>query len=522
MGAITAGSRVLGFVRVLVVAAVLGTTYLGNAFQAANSMSNVLFELLAAGALSAVLVPAFVRLLGDGDEEGAEQVAGGVLAVALIALGAVTVVAMAATPLLARLLTAGVPAEVADDQRALVGFLLPFFLPQVLLYAAGTVAIAVLYAKRHFAVTAAAPIGNTVVMVVALIAFRLAAGPDPGFDLSATERALLVLAGTGGVVAFVGALLVACRNSGFRLRPRWPRRDPRVGEVLRHSGWGVVLHTAAGALLGAAIVAGSAVEGGVVAYQVGWVFFLAPYAILAQPIHTAILPELVTEAGDDDRQVFAASTRWALERMAMLVVPVAAGMIALAGPGMRAVSFGQASAGADLLAAALVGLAVGLYPYGAFLLLARAFYARGDSRGPGVVALVSATVGVLVMLAGAALTDGVTRVAILGLGHSAAYALGAVVLFVRLGGRLDASIVPAALGRIVLVATVVGMAAWAVQRALLGGEPGRLADVIGVSAIALAGGALVLGGYRLLGVHGSLSTRVAPGQLASGDVGGLA
>jgi putative peptidoglycan lipid II flippase len=275
-------------------------------------------------------------------------------------------------------------------------------------------------------------------------------------------------------------------------------------------------------LLGAAIVAGSAVEGGVVAYQVGWVFFLAPYAILAQPIHTAILPELVTEAGDDDRQVFAASTRWALERMAVLVVPVAAGMIALAGPGMRAVSFGQASAGADLLAAALVGLAVGLYPYGAFLLLARAFYARGDSRGPGVVALVSAAVGVLVMLAGAALTDGVTRVAILGLGHSAAYALGAVVLFVRLGGRLGASIVPAALGRIVLVAAVVGVAAWAVQRALLGGDPGRLADVIGVSAIALAGGALVLGGYRLLGVHGSLSTRVAPSPLASGDVGGLA
>jgi putative peptidoglycan lipid II flippase len=320
----------------------------------------------------------------------------------------------------------------------------------------------------------------------------------------------------------VGSLLVACRAAGFRLRPRWPRRDPRVGEVLRHSGWGVVLHTAAGALLGAAIVAGAAVEGGVVAYQVGWVFFLAPYAILAQPIHTAILPELVLEAGDDDREVFAASTRWALERMAMLVVPVSAGMIALAGPGMRAVSFGQASDGAELLAAALAGLAVGLFPYGAFLLLARAFYARGDSRSPGVVALVAAAVGVVVMVAGAALTDGMTRVAILGLGHTAAYALGTLVLFVMLGARLGAPLVPAALGRVVLVAAVVGLAAWAVQRALLGGEPGRLADLVGVSVIALAGGALVLAGYRLLGVHGSLSTRVAPRSLASGDVGGLA
>jgi hypothetical protein len=96
------------------------------------------------------------------------------------------------------------------------------------------------------------------------------------------------------------------------------------------------------------------------------------------------------------------------------------------------------------------------------------------------------------------------------------------VLFVMLGARLGAPLVPAALGRVVLVAAVVGLAAWAVQRALLDGEPGRLADLVGVSVIALAGGALVLAGYRLLGVHGSLSTRVAPRSLASGDVGGLA
>ena len=60
MGIATAASRSIGFVRVLVVAAVLGTTYLGNAYQSTNSVSNVLFELIAAGALSAVLVPTFV------------------------------------------------------------------------------------------------------------------------------------------------------------------------------------------------------------------------------------------------------------------------------------------------------------------------------------------------------------------------------------------------------------------------------------------------------------------------------
>ena len=70
MGGVTVVSRLTGFVRVLVIAAVLGTTYLGNTFQAANSVSNVLFELLAAGALSAVLVPTFVSSIDAGNGRG--------------------------------------------------------------------------------------------------------------------------------------------------------------------------------------------------------------------------------------------------------------------------------------------------------------------------------------------------------------------------------------------------------------------------------------------------------------------
>src|SRR5687767_3330037 len=82
MGAATAVSRVLGFGRVLVIAAVLGTTDLGNTFSASNSVSNVLFDLLAAGALSAVLVPAFVELFDRGPAGAGERQAerlGGVL-----------------------------------------------------------------------------------------------------------------------------------------------------------------------------------------------------------------------------------------------------------------------------------------------------------------------------------------------------------------------------------------------------------------------------------------------------------
>ena len=511
MGAITAVSRTLGLVRVLVVTAVLGTTSLGDAFQSANSVSNVLFELLAAGALSAVLVPAFVDLLDRDDQPGAEQVAGGVLGVALALLGAIAAVGVVGAPVLARVLTLGVDADVAADQRDLVTYLLRFFVPQVMLYAAGTVATAVLYAKRRFAITAAAPIGNTVVMVGCLAVFRAVAGPDPGLDLSTGETLLLVAAGTGGVVSFVGLLLAACAASGFRLRPRLPGRDPRVAAVLRHSGWGVVLHTGAGLLLGAAIVTGAGVEGGVVAYQVGWVIFLAPYAVLAQPVHTAILPEMVTEARRAGPAQVGASLRWALERIALLVLPATAAMVALASPALRVVEFGETRS--QLLAAAVAGLAVGLYPYSAFLLLARGHYALGDSRTPGVVSLASAGVGVAVMALAAAFLEGTTRVAALGLGHSLAYAVGALVLVVGLTRRTATSLRPAAIGRVAAVSAAVGLAGWAASEAVLGADPGRLAALLAVVAVGAVGALAIVAGYRGLGVSSSLSPRTV--QLAA-------
>jgi putative peptidoglycan lipid II flippase len=508
MGAITAVSRSLGLVRVLVVSAVLGVSYLGNAFQQANSVSNVLFELLAAGALSAVLVPTFVDLIDRSGRERAEEVAGGVLWVALVGLGAVTVVGVIGAPWLAELLTSQAPPEVQADQQALVTDLLRFFIPQILLYAAGTIATAALYALRRFAVTAAAPIGNTVVMVACLAVFRAVAGPDPGLVLSTGEELLLVAAGTGGVLAFVGVLVGASELAGFRLRPRRPHRDPQVAEVLRHSGWGVVLHTGAGLLLGTAIVAGGAVEGGVVAYQVGWVIFLAPYAVLAQPIHTAILPELVVEAREHGLTRVASSLRWGLERMAVLVVPATAGMVALAEPAMRLVSFGEARGqGSVVLAAAVAGLALGLLPYSGFLLLARGSYALGDSRTPGVVSVACALVGVVVMVVGTATVDGSARIFVLGIGHSVAYAVGIVVLGVILGRRTGASLWPAALGRIVAVSALVGVAAWWVADTLVDATSAWLADLAVVAGLGLLGTGLILAGDHLLGVRRALSRR---------------
>jgi putative peptidoglycan lipid II flippase len=497
MGVATAASRTVGFVRVLVVAAVLGTTYLGNAYQSSNSVSNVLFELVAAGALSAVLVPTFVELLDRGDVTGMERLAGRLLGLALLLLGVISVVGIIAAPWIADLLTRGIDEPLkASQQQDLSTLLLRFFIPQVMLYAIGAVAVAVLYAKRHLTVTAIAPIGYTVVTVVTMVVFRLVTGPDPSVDLTTGEAMILAIGGTLGVAAFVGIPFVAAWRSGVRLVPRLQLRsghhDDDVRRVVRLSGWAVFQHTMVGLLLGAAIVVGNSVKGGTVAYQVAFVFFLAPYAILAQPVHTAILSDLSREAGEPS--AFARSVRWALDNMSLLVVPVSALMIALAYPTMRVVAFGGAAKGngAQLLAAGLASLAAGLVVYSAFLLFARAYYALGDSRTPALAALVSGLVGVAVMIGAGRAFHGAATVGMLGVGHSVAYLVGAVALGIGLHRRTGA-VWPHAFFPAVLAITPFAVVAWWVGAEV---EPqSRVLTallVAGLSVFAAAGYLLVL------------------------------
>jgi len=500
MGVATAVSRAFGFLRVLAIAAILGTTYLGNTFQSSNSVSNVLFELIAAGALSAVLVPTFVELFERADDAEVERLAGGLLGLSGVVLGVVSVIGVVAAPWLASLLTVGVhDAQIAAQQRELTTFLLRFFVPQVVLYAFGAITIAVLQAKRRFAVGAVAPIGNTVVMVAALLVFRLLYGPgEPGLTLTFAERLALALGGTLGVAAFVAIPAIAARRGGLRWRLHVPRHDPAVRRLLRLSAWAVLLHVGIGLLLGAAIVVGNGVEGGVVAYQVAFVFFLAPYAVLAQPVHTAILPELSVQASGGAWTEFATSIRWALDRIAVWVIPSAAALIAFSEPIMRIASFGKASspASVDLLAAALASLALGLFAYSAFLLLARACYALGDSRTPALVGLAAALTGVVIMIAGAPATHGAARVALLGLAHTAAYTVGAGVSVAVLSRRLGQPIVPPGLAVIAGSSAVLALLGWAVMQVI---DPsGRAATALTLAGVGGGLAAVFAVGMRFL------------------------
>ncbi|MGH9034908.1 MAG: lipid II flippase MurJ, partial [Acidimicrobiia bacterium] len=210
-----------------------------------------------------------------------------------------------------------------------------------------------------------------------------------------------------------------------------------------------------GVLQGGALLVGMGVSGGVVAYQVAFAIFLVPYAVLALPMITAVLPELAGDAGE--LPAFGRRLRWALERMSVLVVPVSVAGVVLAPPVMEAMAFGQTSdEGGRLIGWALAGLAGGLLPYGAFLLFVRAHYALGEGRAPAVAALGSAALGAAGMgLAGLGLS-GAARLAGMGAAHSFSYLVGACWLGVGLSRRTGQRLRPATLGRNLVIAAVLG------------------------------------------------------------------
>lgn len=184
-----------GFVRVLVAVACLGVGVLGDTYGVANTVPNLLFELLlAGGVLQAVLVPVFVAARRDGGDEGLGHAAGAVLGWLSSRLLVVVTVGLVASPLVAWLLTLGEDdADVAHDKRTLVGRMLIVFVPQVLCYGFGMVATAALAARRHFVAAALAPAVNNVIVIICYGLYRASLdGAEPSLHMSEWQFALVV------------------------------------------------------------------------------------------------------------------------------------------------------------------------------------------------------------------------------------------------------------------------------------------------------------------------------------------
>ena len=299
--------------------------------------------------------------------------------------------------------------------------------------------------------------------------------------------------------------MVAARQSGFSLRPRWYRHDPALRRFSKLAVWGVLLHSGAALLLGASLVAGNGVAGRRGRVSVAFVFFLAPYAVLAQPIQATTLPEMAIHASSEDLSV-PRSTRWALDRTALLIIPVSLGLVAIALPrcassrsGARArPGRGSSRPGSRRSRSACTPTA-------------RSCCSRAVGTRSATVALLRSSrsaprlFGVAIMLVGSRFTHGRRGSRSSASGTAAAYLVGAIILGIGCARRPGQSIMPRLLPISCAIAGVIAFVSWLALRALdPSGRPTTVACLAVVGAIGT--GAVRPGGAALVAHAPTLST----------------
>jgi putative peptidoglycan lipid II flippase len=413
-------SRVTGLLRIMVFGWIIGQTALSDAYLIANETPNIVYDLLLGGVLSATLVPLFSTFVETDDEESTNVV----ITVAATLMVALTVVAVAAAPLIFRLYTITPGADVDPELLQQVGTMLArIFLVQILFYGLTGLANAFLNSRRRFFAAAWSPVVSNVIIIATLLTLRDETWALGDVVTNGRLRWTLGLGATGGIAAMAVIVVVAAARTGFRFRPAWRWRHPVVRKLLTLSGWTLGFVAANQVAL---IVVRNLAEPGssnATAYFVAFTFFVLPHGLLAVSISTTFQPEMARSVARKDKAAFIDQTSLGVRLIALLTLPAGFGIFTLREPIVGALlqyrNFDAEDAANT--ADALAGFSLGLVGFSVYLFVLRGFYAHQDTRTPFVVNVVENAINIVV----AVLLVGRFGVLGLGLAYAIAYLVSA-------------------------------------------------------------------------------------------------
>ncbi len=190
---ITLAARILGFGRSLVFSKTVGDTCLGDVYNAANTLPNVLFEIVAGGILAGVVVPVVARHAGAGRRDADAQTVSALITWTLLVLTPAGLAALAAAQWYGR---AFAKADCAGSAEV-VAALLVMFVPQIWFYGIAVVSAGVLQAHHRFAAAALAPLLSSVVVITAYLIFASLADPEDSGQLEGADQPGARSAGLG-------------------------------------------------------------------------------------------------------------------------------------------------------------------------------------------------------------------------------------------------------------------------------------------------------------------------------------
>jgi len=390
VGGWTLVSRVTGFVRDIVMAAVLGAGPVADAFFVAFRLPNHFRAIFAEGAFAAAFVPAYARRLQQGGQEEARRFADGIGAGLMLVLAAVLVLALLFTPTVVRVLAPGLAADPMRFELAVALTRITF--PYLALMSLETLIAGTLNANHRFASAAGAPVLLNISMVSTLL--LAAAFPTAGH------------AAAWGVLAagFLQALLVGgdAAVHGFGLRFRWPTLDAPTKQFLKALGPAII--GAGGvqlALFADTVIATFLPTGALSALYYADRINQLPIGVVGIAIGIVLLPEMSRRLAAGDEAGAAAAQGRAIELTLLIAIPFVAAAIAIPDLVMRALFARGAFTNADAAAAAatLSAYAIGLIPFMWMRSFTAPFLARGDTATPVKAALAAALVNILLKVA---------------------------------------------------------------------------------------------------------------------------
>ncbi|MBU2670140.1 virulence factor MviN [Actinoplanes bogorensis] len=440
---LTVVARIAGFGRTFVFLQTVGHTDLGDLYNAANTIPNIVFELVAGGALASLVVPLLAGAVAAGDRERVSAVSSALLTWVIVLLVPMAVlVALLAGPI------AGLLDVPAADQ-ATAASMLRVFAPQLPLYGIGIVLTGVLQAHHRFAWPVIAPLLSSVTVMGAYLAYAGADGSQTGVaGLTRTGELFLSVGTTCGVVVLALCLVIPLRRLHLRLRPslRFPGDEGRQAVRL---GWAGAVTVGSQQLMTIVAIFLLTGDGDLTLYNAAQTVFLLPWAVLAVPVATAVYPTLSASASAGDEGTYGKNLSATARTVMLLAGLGAAALIAVAGPAAYLIDAAPASSG-------IIGFAPGLMGYALFALLSRALYARGATRAAAYSTAIGWIVAAVTALA-------LSSAGVFGLGLANAIGMSVIGLLLIFSVRRHAG--PAALaglGRTTLVTVVAaGLAALA-------------------------------------------------------------
>lgn len=374
VGGWTLASRMLGFLRDSLIAALLGAGPVADAFFVALRLPNLFRRLFGEGAFNAAFVPEFAGMLAAEGPMTARQFAAETFSVMTFWLGLLTILGEIFMPQMMMVLAPGFVAVPAKFALAVTLSRITF--PYLILICLAALVSGVLNGLDRFTAASA----SYLLFNVISIAFMLGLAP-----YVPTIGHALAWGVTASGVAQLAVLMVAMHRAGMGFRVPWPRLTPQIRVLLRRMGPGLIGAGVTQLNLAVDVIIASLLPAGTVSvlYYADRVQQL-PLGVIGTAVGTAMLPLLSRQVRAGEGQAALATQNRAIEYALFLTLPAALGLIVAARP-IIAVLFGHGAFSARdalLSSRALSAYAVGLPAFVLVKVLAPGFFARGDMSSP--------------------------------------------------------------------------------------------------------------------------------------------